>query len=198
MESSSPHNGLAPSTLMSAPSREPLLRGWVKWSRMTSLYRSSSAMCLRSLHSLPSLLSLPRHSRLVKIDPAVDWEDWGDREDWGDLSLHRCRPWREQRAHRVKPAHQSIDITLIIVQIQAGPRRGRHAQPTMQGLRAVMSGPHGDAFLIQDLRHVMRVHALQRERHHPAAVFHVARTKHRQSRYIAERVQRVGGEPLLV
>src|SRR5439155_20707968 len=72
MESSSPHNGLAPSTLMSAPSREPLLRGWVKWSRMTSLYRSSSAMCLRSLHSLPSLLSLPRHSRLVKIDPAVD------------------------------------------------------------------------------------------------------------------------------
>src|SRR5256886_16124089 len=29
-------------------------------------------MCLRSLHSLPSLLSLPRHSRLVKIDPAVD------------------------------------------------------------------------------------------------------------------------------
>ena len=60
-----------------------------------------------------------------------------------------------------------------VVGAEARARRRRHAQPAHQRLCAVMTGAHADVLAVDELGDVVRVHALDRERDHSAALLHV-------------------------
>src|SRR5262249_46991873 len=59
--------------------------------------------------------------------------------------------------------HEGVDFFLGGVQGQGGPSGGRHAETVHERLGAVVAGPQGDSFLIQDRADVVRVDAVEYE-----------------------------------
>ena len=66
------------------------------------------------------------------------------------------------------------------------------AERLHHGLRAVVAGADADAVAAEDLGHVVRVHALERERHDAAAAGGIERAVDRHAGHLGEPLERVG------
>ena len=62
---------------------------------------------------------------------------------------------------------ERVDVFLVVVEIEAGPHAARHSELPVQRLRAVVSGSHRDALLVEEEREVGRMHLLGVERDQP-------------------------------
>jgi len=69
----------------------------------------------------------------------------------------------EDAADLVQPVDQPRHVFAGVVDRERRPRRGAHAEPAHERLRAVVTGTHADAEPAQDLPDVVRVRALERE-----------------------------------
>ena len=69
----------------------------------------------------------------------------------------------EQAAHGLQRGRQRVDVVVVVVQRQRGPRRRRHAEPIHQRLAAMVAGADGHALAIENRPHVVRVHAVEDE-----------------------------------
>ena len=65
---------------------------------------------------------------------------------------------------------QRVHFLVRVVHVEGGPGGGLDAERPVQRLRAVVSGPHRDAQVIEDLADVVRVHPVHRERDGAAPV----------------------------
>ena len=52
---------------------------------------------------------------------------------------------------------QEIDLGRRVVEVEARPGAGGDAEPVVQRLRAMVAGADGDALLVEQLGHVVRV-----------------------------------------
>src|SRR5690242_8260116 len=71
---------------------------------------------------------------------------------------------------------ERVDLRRGRVEVRRHARRGLHAEALVRRLRAVVTGTHCDAAGVQDLRDVVRVHALELEGDGAAALGRVERT----------------------
>ena len=92
------------------------------------------------------------------------------------LTLHRSRtetaPESELQdaPNRPEPVDQPLHVVARVVHGERGTRRRRYAELAHQRLRAVMPGADADAPASEDLADVVRMRAVERERHQRAAV----------------------------
>src|SRR5579862_2038451 len=76
----------------------------------------------------------------------------------------------QRPAHDTESIDQALDVLGRVVHRERGPRRGRRAQPSHEGLCAMVAGPHTNAQRAQDLADVVRMGAVQREGDKRAAI----------------------------
>ena len=92
----------------------------------------------------------------------------------------------EDAADGAEPVDQPLDVLARVVHGERRARRRRYAEPAHQRLRAVMPGAHADAPAPEDLPDVVRMGAVQRERHQRAPVRRRRRALDRQPGHLAE------------
>jgi hypothetical protein len=66
-------------------------------------------------------------------------------------------------------AHERVDLVLVVVDPHRRSNRRRFANPLRERLRAMMPCAHADLLRVEELRHVVRVHAFDGETHRTAA-----------------------------
>src|ERR1035438_130511 len=93
---------------------------------------------------------------------------------------------------------ECVDLSKGVVDVEGRAGAGLRAQSAVQRPGTVVAGPHGDAELVQDLSDVMRVNALDDERHRAAAAVRAHRAQDRYPVDVAECCQRVRCQCLLV
>src|SRR5207253_1057426 len=93
---------------------------------------------------------------------------------------------------------QRIDVRGFAVDADRSARRGAHAEAAHQRLRAVVAGTYAHAAAVHQLGHVVRVDALEDERHQAAAAVRVWRTERAKARDLGAALEHVGGQPALV
>src|SRR5262245_20992271 len=82
---------------------------------------------------------------------------------------------------------QTVDVVEVVVDREAGARRGRHVEPLHHRLRAVMAGADSDARAVEDLREVVRMDAIDDEADHPGMLVRRRRAEPVQALDRAER-----------
>ena len=70
---------------------------------------------------------------------------------------------------------QGVDLVRRVVQRERGPHGGRDAEPAVQRPGAVVADPDRDAVIVEHLPDVVRVHAVDGERHRSPAVHQFGR-----------------------
>ena len=96
--------------------------------------------------------------------------------------------------HAVQAVDQAVDLLARGVHGERGAAARGDAEPAHQRLRAVVAGAHADALAAEDLGDVVRVHAVEGERAHGAAVREVARPVERQVGHLAQALDGVADD----
>lgn len=113
------------------------------------------------------------------------------------LATHRLQSQRlqpEDAADRLEPGDEPVDVSRGVVHRKRGPRRRRDPQLAHQRLRAVVTRPHAHAGASEDLADVVRMSAVDGERHERPALGRVARAVHRDPGGLREPGERLGDE----
>ena len=105
-----------------------------------------------------------------------------------ELVHHRL----EDAADVEQRVDQAVDLVAGVVDGEARPGRGRHAEPLHQHLGAVVPGPYGDAVAVEDLGDVVGVDAVHREGDDSAAVVARGRSEDGQAGHLCDPFERVG------
>src|SRR2546426_9498457 len=71
---------------------------------------------------------------------------------------------------------KGVHFVARVVEVEAGARGGGDAEFLVERHRAMMTGPDGDAFLIEEGRQIVRMNVAERERDETTTFFHVERT----------------------
>src|SRR5690242_9718444 len=79
-------------------------------------------------------------------------------------------PSAEEVPYVLQAVDQSVDLAGRGVQVERRSRGRRNSVPQADRTGAVVPDPDGDALLVEDLAHVVRVDVAQRERDRGAAV----------------------------
>src|SRR4029079_2607732 len=88
---------------------------------------------------------------------------------------------REELLGAPERFYEGVDVVLVVVDVERGPGRRRDAEHPHQRLRAVVPGPDADAVLVEHLRDVVRVDALEGEGDRAAPALDAARPVDRES-----------------
>src|ERR1700693_6279457 len=75
----------------------------------------------------------------------------------------RTHSYAERVLGLEQPGDQPVDVVGERVEVEARAVRCGHTEPRHQRLRAVVAGPDGHSLPVEDLRDVVRVHALELE-----------------------------------
>jgi hypothetical protein len=85
---------------------------------------------------------------------------------------------REELLDFLDHFHKPIHLGLGVVEIEAGPGGGFHAQPVHERLRAVMPAAQRHARLVREHHHIVRMHVRKQEAHEAGALLRAgARTE---------------------
>ena len=101
---------------------------------------------------------------------------------------------RRTPPHASEALDQAVDVVAGGVDGERRARRRGHAEAAHQRLRAVVAGAHAHALAPEDLGHVVRVHALERERDDAAAPREVGRAVEREAVHLAQALERVADD----
>src|SRR5689334_708601 len=112
--------------------------------------------------------------------------------------LRSLRLSREDRLHLLDALDQGVDLVHRGVHTERRSRGRRYSVPHADRTSAVMTGAHGDALLVEQLRDVVRMNALERKGDRGATVDGGGRPDDAQVRDRLQTLERVGGERLLV
>src|SRR5690606_7345760 len=98
------------------------------------------------------------------------------------------RSWLcEHLLNVMEAAHQGVDLARGVVQIERRPCGRRYSEAQVERPGAVVADAHRDAELVvEDLADVVRVDALQRERHRAAAHLHRVGADEPQAGHLAQ------------
>src|ERR1035438_10025289 len=93
---------------------------------------------------------------------------------------------------------QSVNFVAGVVQVERRPGARRHAERAVQGPGAVVVGPGRNAKIVEDLAYVVRVYIRHAEGHGTATVVGAERAEDAQAVDLAQNLERVRGQRLLV
>jgi hypothetical protein len=74
----------------------------------------------------------------------------------------------EYLLHSAEAGNERVDIVSVVVYLEGGSDRCRHPQGSRERFGAVVAGPDGDAFLIENRCNVVRVHITKGKADYPA------------------------------
>src|SRR6478735_7133912 len=96
-----------------------------------------------------------------------------------------------------QPGDEPVDVVRDRVEVEARARRGGDAEARHQRLRAVVARANRDVLPVEDLRDVVRVHALELEADDAGAAVR-GRAEHTDALDLGERVHRLHDELVLM
>src|SRR5260370_13342127 len=107
-------------------------------------------------------------------------------------------PCPEEALSVADSVRQGLHLVMGVVHVEGGPGAGLHAQGPVQRPGTVVAGAHRDAQLVEHLPHVVRVDAFDLERDGAAAILGGVRPEDAHASQLAQGVERVRGQRLLV
>src|SRR5204863_4169253 len=119
---------------------------------------------------------------------------WGARWLRGVLNRPSASRAPKDVAYALEPVDEAVNVVACVVDGERGARRSRDAEHPHQRLGAVVAGAHADALAAQDLRHVVRVRAVEGERDERTALGGVARPVDRDLGNTRQALERIGGQ----
>src|SRR5690606_28552270 len=104
----------------------------------------------------------------------------------------------EQALDLDNPIDKRIDIAIIVIDREAGPRAGTKPQTAMQRVRTMAARTDRHTALVKFKREILRHNAIDHKRDHTAAHLWVSRAEHAYIRDLLEAAQRIRHQIALV